>query len=266
VTTIATAPAHRGGGYRFRQVAQMEWIKLRSQRFPLWTLAATVVIMVGIGVLTARNAPTHSFAGWDPTNNAFAGLAIAQLVLGVLGVLVMTGEYSSGLIRATFAAVPRRRIVLAAKVAVFGAGTLLLGEITAFATFLAMRLSLPARVPHPAFGQPGVLRAVIMAGVYLCLVGLIGMGLGVIIRHTAGGIAALAGVIFVVPLVLLALPNGMGRTAGKFLPMPIAENTLTAVKPVVGPALPLWGGLAMLCLYAVVLLGAGGWLLARRDA
>jgi ABC-2 type transport system permease protein len=224
------------------------------------------VVMVGIAVLTARNPPAHHFTSYDPTNEALAGLAITQLVVGVLGVLVMTGEYSSGLIRATFAAVPRRRLVLAAKIAVFGAGTLLLGEVTAFAAFLAMRLSLQARVPAPGLGQPGVLRAVIMAGVYLCLVGLIGMGLGVIIRHTAGAIAALAGVIFVVPAVLLALPHGMGHTADKFLPMLIAENTLTAVKPVSGPVLPLWGGLAMLCLYAVVLLGTGGWLLARRDA
>jgi ABC-2 type transport system permease protein len=267
MTTITAAHARRtsGGGYGFRQVAAMEWIKLRSQRYPLWTLAAMSVIMIGIGVLTGHNAPRHNFSGYDPTNNGLAGLAIAQLVVGVLGVLMMTGEYSSGLIRATFAAVPKRRLVLAAKVAIFGTGILVLGEVVAFITFFAMRLSLPAGVPHPGVGQPGVARAVIMAGVYLCLVGLIGMGIGTIVRNTALGIGIMVALLFVISVVLLTLPHHMGYTVGKFMPVIIAENSLTAVAHD-SPGLPVWGGLAMMCLYAAVLLGAGGWLLGRRDA
>jgi ABC-2 type transport system permease protein len=266
MTAITASHSHRtAGGYGFRQVAAMEWIKLRSQRYPLWTLAAMSALMIGIGVLTGANAPRHNVGGYDATNSGLAGLAIAQLVVGVLGVLMMTGEYSSGLVRATFAAVPRRNLVLAAKVAIFGTGVLVLGEIVAFVTFFAMRLSLPAVVPHPGFGQPGVLRAVIMAGVYLCLVGLIGMGIGTIVRHTAGAIGILVGLLFVLSIVLLTLPHHMGYSVGKFLPVIIAENTLTAVGHD-SPALPVWGGLAMMVAYAAVLLGAGGWLLARRDA
>jgi ABC-2 type transport system permease protein len=265
MTAITASHARAStGGYGFRQVAAMEWIKLRSQRYPLWTLAAMSVLMIGIGVLTGHNAPRHS-SGYDPTNTGLAGLAIAQLVVGVLGVLMMTGEYSSGLIKATFAAVPKRRLVLAAKAVIFGTGTLVLGEVLAFVTFFAMRLSLPAGVPHPAFGQPGVLRAVIMAGVYLCLVGLIGMGIGTIVRHTAVGISMLVALLFVLPLVLLALPHHMSYPVDKFMPMIIAENSLTAVVPT-SPALPVWAGLGILCLYTAVLLGAGAWLLTRRDA
>ncbi|HLX47772.1 MAG TPA: hypothetical protein VKS82_05530 [Streptosporangiaceae bacterium] len=266
MTAITASHARRAsGGYRFRHVASMEWIKLRSQRYPLWTLAAMSALMIGIGVLTGHNAPRHNLSGYDPTNAGLAGLAIAQLVVGVLGVLMMTGEYSSGLIRATFAAVPRRRLVLAAKAVIFGTGTLVLGEILAFITFFAMRLSLPAGVPHPALGQPGVLRAVIMAGVYLCLIGLIGMGIGTLVRHTAVAISILVALLFVISIVLLALPHHMAYPVGKFLPVIIAENSLTAVVPTT-PALPVWTGLGMMCLYTAVLLGAGGWLLARRDA
>ncbi|HEY2579136.1 MAG TPA: ABC transporter permease [Streptosporangiaceae bacterium] len=268
MTTATASHTHRSsssGGYGFRQVARMEWIKLRSQRYPLWTLVAMSAVMVGIGVLTGHNAPRHDPSGYDPTNAGLAGLAIAQLVVGVLGVLMITGEYSSGLIRATFAAVPKRRLVLAAKIVIFGTGTLVLGEILAFITFFAMRLSLPAGVPHPAFGQPGVLRAVIMAGVYLCLVGLIGMGIGTIVRNTAVAISVLVALLFVLSIVLLALPHHVSYPVGKFLPVIIAENSLTAVAHD-SPALPVWAGLGMMCLYTAVLLGAGGWLLARRDA
>jgi ABC-type transport system involved in multi-copper enzyme maturation permease subunit len=266
MTAITASRSGRAstGGYGFRHVVRMEWIKLRSQRYPLWTLAAMSALMIGIGVLTGHSAPHHS-SGYDPTNAGLAGLAIAQLVVGVLGVLMMTGEYSSGLIRATFAAVPRRRLVLAAKAVIFGTGTLVLGEILAFITFFAMRLSLPAGVPHPGLGQPGVLRAVIMAGVYLCLIGLIGMGIGTLVRHTAVAISILVALLFVISIVLLALPHHMAYPVGKFLPVIIAENSLTAVVPTT-PALPVWTGLGMMCLYTAVLLGAGGWLLARRDA
>ena len=275
MTAVATTSRGRGGvragraGYRFSDVIRMEWIKLRSQRGMTWTLAATAVAMIGIGVAVGAHMPAHptrsQVADYDLTNSGLAGLAFAQLAVGVLGALVMTGEYSSGLIRATLAAVPRRRQVLAAKAAVLGAVALVTGEIMAFATFFALRAGLPAAQPHPALSQPGVLRAVVMAGAYLCLVALIGTGIGALIRHTAGAIGALVGLLFVAPIALLAVPGSMADPIEKFLPMIIAENSLTAVKHA-SPALPVWAGFGMLCLYAAVLRGAGAWLLARRDA
>ena len=122
---------------------------------------------------------------------------------------------------------------------------------------------MPHGLAHATLGQPGVLRAVLMAGAYPALIALIGLGLAALIRHTAGAIAAIVGVVFVLPLVLL--PFGQHNAAMKFLPEIIAENSLTAVKPVAASLSPA-AGLGMLCLYAAVALAAGGYAMARRDA
>ena len=145
---------------------------------------------------------TADRASFDPTHDTFIGLVLGQLLLGTLGVLAITTEFSSGMIRATFAAVPRRPLVLAAKAAVLGAIALAAGELSAFAAFLADQVVLKAPAPHAALGQPGVLRAVLRAGAYPALIALIGLGLGALIRHTAGAICALVGVLFVLPCCL----------------------------------------------------------------
>ena len=113
--------------------------------------------------------------------------------------LAVTSEFSSGMIRATFAAAPRRPLVLAAKAAIVAAVTLVAGEILAFVAFGVGEAVLKSQFPHAALGQPGVLRAVLMAGAYPALIALIGLGLGAIIRHTAGAISAVVGVLFVLP-------------------------------------------------------------------
>ncbi len=189
---------------------------------------------------------------------------LGQLLLGVLGVLAITTEFSSGMIRATFAAAPRRPLVLAAKAAVLGAVTLTAGEISAFAAFLAGQAMLKAPAPHATLGQPGVLRAVLMAGAYPALIALISLGIGAIIRHTAGAICALVGVVFVLPLLFFSLGSSLQNTAQKFLPDTM-RNSLIAVKPVAHMLSP---GLTfgLLCAYAMVALAAGAWALTRRDA
>jgi hypothetical protein len=268
-TTTLDKPVSRAtGAYGFRGVALMEWRKLRSVRSTWWTLAVFAAGMVGIAILVGLKAPAHPDPSYDPTEDGFAGLAIGQLALGILGVLALSTEFTSGSIRATFAAVPRRGRVLAAKAAVITAVTLVAGEVLAFATFAAGQAAARAAVPHAAglhatLGEPGVLRAVLMGGAYPALIALIGLGLAALIRHTAGAICAVVGVVFVLPLILL--PLGEHSAVMKFLPEIIAENSLTAVKPV-ADSLSAGAGLAMLCLYAAVALAAGGWALARRDA
>jgi hypothetical protein len=267
MTAAALTRGHKA--YGLRTVTRMEWRKLLSIRSTGWTLAVFAAGMIGIAILIGTNAPVHFVAAadraaWDPTETGFAGLAIGQLVIGILGVLTISSEFSSGMIRATFAAVPRRPLVLAAKAAVLTVVTLAAGEILAFAAFAAAEASLPAVTPHASLSQPGVVRAVLLAGVYPCLIGLIGLGLGALIRHTAGAICAVVGVVFVLPLVLL--PLGADNTqVERLLPEQIAENSLTAVKPVSG-ALSPGLGFAVLCLYAAAALAAGAWALARRDA
>ncbi|HEX5291073.1 MAG TPA: ABC transporter permease, partial [Streptosporangiaceae bacterium] len=175
--------------------------------------------------------------------------------------LVMTSEYSSGTIRATLAAIPRRPLVLAAKAAVWGTTALVAGELVTFAGFLAGAAFVHGNVPRPALSQPDVLRAVVLSGAYLCLIGLIGLALGVIVRRGAAAITALVVLVFVAPLAGLA-----ATPAGQYLPELIYANALGATKPVQGFTLSPWAGLAIIAAYAVVLLCVGGWLLTRRDA
>ncbi|SRR6266705_891487 len=258
------APA---GHYRFRHVARMEWIKLRSLRSTWWTLAITVAGATAMAILIGTN--TRNAAG-DLTNNALAGIVPGLLLAGVLGVLTMTAEYTSGMIRATLAAVPGRPLVLAAKAAVFGAVALGVGEAAAFIAFFAGGAALRHGIAAPSLSQPGVLRAVVLAGASYSLIGLLGVGLGAIIRHTAAAIAVLAGGVYLAAQFIGAVAHG----AAKFMPVLIIGNSLTTTQPqncTPGPGqclqfLSAWAGLGMLCLYAAVVLGIGAWLLARRDA
>ena len=244
--------------YTFRNVARMEWIKLRTLRSVRWTLLLALAGMIGIGIAAGFN--TRNPRG-DVTNNILVGGAFGSVLFAVLGVLVMTSEYSSGTIRATLAAIPRRPLLLAAKAAVWGTTALIAGELVTFAGFLAGAAFVHGGVPRPALSQPGVLRAVVLSGVYLCLVGLIGLALGVIVRRGAAAITALVALVFVAPLAGLA-----ATPAGQYLPELIYANALGATKPVQGFTLSPWAGLAIIGAYVVVLLSVGGWFLTRRDA
>jgi ABC-2 type transport system permease protein len=268
--TLSRTAAGTEGRYGFRQVAEMEWLKLRSVRSTAWIMLVFAAGMIGIAILVLghfdwSSMPAAERAGFDPTNQGFAGLAIGQLAFGVLGALVITSEFGSGMIRATFAAVPRRRLLMAAKAAVLGAVTLVAGEVLAFVSWGVGEAVLRSPAPHAALSQPGVLRAVLMAGAYPALIALLALGLGAIIRHTAGAISAVVGILFVLPLILLPMGTSIQNSVGQFLPMIIASNSIIAVKPVsdsLSPGL----GFAMLCVYAAAALVIGGVVLARRDA
>jgi ABC-2 type transport system permease protein len=260
MTTMAPGTARDRVG--FPQAARMEWIKLRSLRSTWWVLALTVAGALGIAVAVGVNTED---AAADLTNNALAGISLGLLLVGVLGVLAMTGEHSSGMIRATLAAVPNRPLVLAAKAAVFGALALAAGEAAAFVAFFAGGAALPAGVPAPTLGQPGVLRAVVLGGAGYCLIGLIGVGLGAVIRHTPAAIAVLVGGVYV----LAQLVAGFATWIMAWLPIAIVANSLSVVRPVGDGQIRFlspWAGLGVLAAYAALALAAGAWLLAERDA
>jgi hypothetical protein len=244
----------------------MEWIKLRTLRSTWWTLAITFAGAVAMAIVIGLN--TKNAAG-DLTNNALAGVVPGLLFTGVLGVMVMTSEFTSGLIRATLAAVPRRPLVLAAKAAVFGGVTLALGEMASFIAFFAGGAALRHGITAPSLAQPGVLRAVVLSGAAFSLIGLLGLGLGAIIRHTALAIGVLVGGVWI----LAQIVGSVAHSVAGYVPILIIGNSLSGTKPLsctnqpqcphlLGP----WAGLGMLCLYAAVTLAIGGWLLARRDA
>jgi ABC-2 type transport system permease protein len=249
-------------------VGRMEWIKLRSLWSTAWIFASFAASMVGLAILDLGfQTPAHmspaDLATYDVTEQGFEGLLISVPMLGVLGVLAITGEYSSGLIHTTLAAVPRRPLVLAAKAAVVGAVTLVSGEVLAFAAFFAGEAALSGSIPHASLGQPGVARAVLMGGAVPCLLALIGLGLGALVRHTAAAVSLVFGTLFVLPLLVFTLPHHAAITP--YMPFLIAQNSLIAVKPVAGAIAP-WQGLLVMCLYAAAALTAGGWAITRRDA
>ena len=259
-------------GYTLRSTVRMEWLKLRSVRSTWYLLAAFAAGLIGVALLVMSSQHWSQFdatarASFDPTNSMFTGLAFGQLLLGALGVLVVTAEFSSGMIRATFAAVPSRPLVLAAKACVLGGLTLLAGEIVAFASFFIGQLLLRAPAPHPALGQPGVLRAVVLAGAYPALIALIGLGLGAVIRHTAGAISSVFGLMFVLSIVIQVLPNTWRWDIMRFFP-DAAGRVLSVTLP--GQQNPhlwsTWPQFLVTVIWAVVLVGIGGYLFRKRDA
>jgi hypothetical protein len=266
LTTTDTPPQQAAGSHAgLRQAIRAEWTKLSSLRSTKWTLAITAVGTVIVTVLATHGA-THQTRGWyqnfDPTNQALAGLAIASLTVGFLGALTMTSEYGTGTIRSSLAAMPRRETLLAAKVAVVGALTLLVGETLSFMSFFVGQAVLKSgQAPSATLGQPGVLRAVVLSGAFLSLLALLGLGLGAIIRHTAGALAAYAGVVLLVPILFKTVPGNPGR----FGPDAILANSVAAVVPQ-HDTLSATVGFLLMVAYGLVALGLGAALLIRRDA
>lgn len=271
MSTTAIALHSPSGHYRPSGSLRSEWTKLRTVRSTVWTLVALVAASIGVGIIASAETASHwstmSLAdkvGYDPTNLSLSGLALGQIAIGVLGVLVITAEYSTGTIRATLAAVPNRPLVLATKAAIFGGVALVVGEVVAFVAFLTGQSLLSGHAPHAALGQPGVLLAVVLAGVYVAGIGLVAMGLGTIIRHTAGAISALVGLVFIVPLILQAFPSSIRHSVSQYFPSDVGSAMASVHRQAhsLSPAVAF----GVLCAYVVVALGIGAWLMVRRDA
>jgi hypothetical protein len=265
--TATIAFSHRRPDrYHLADVVRSEWTKFTSLHSSRWTLAAFAVTGVTLGVVISAVSGAHwshlsagGRANWDPTNNTLAGLIPGYLVIPVLGVLMMSGEYSCGSIRSTFAAVPKRSLILAAKALVFGAVAFVVDEVVTFAAFFAGQRAM-GTAPHATLGQPGVLRALVLSGAFLALMGIFGLGLGALLRRSGAAVAAYAGLVLVLPNLLLALPGNGWR----FGPVTILGNSVGAVKVLPGMLSP-WTGFAMMAVYTVVALVAGGVVLVRRD-
>ena len=264
--------AGQSGHNRFIDLLGSEWTKLTTVRSTVWTLLATAIVGIGLGaIVTSAQASRWSSrslgarAAFDPTRSSLAGLLFAQLAIGVLGILVISAEYSTGTVRATFSAEPRRPLVLAAKVAVFGIVTLIVGEIVSFVAFFLGQRILSGKTPTATLSDPGVLRAVVSGGLYLLALGLLALGLASIIRVTAAAISTFVGVLFILPIIADVLPSSFTSDIGRFLPANIGTVMMSAHYHGTDPFGP-WTSFALLCAYAAVFLVAGGVLLVRRDA
>ena len=179
--------------------------------------------------------------------------------------LVISGEYSTGMIRSSLAAIPHRLPVLAAKTIVFGFTALIVTEVAAFVGFLLGQQAFASTHHQAHLGSPGAWRAIIGAGLYLTVIGLLGVGLGFLIRSTAGAIATLFGIVLVLPLLASALPTPYSTDVAKYLPLNAGTQILTTRHPdpnMLGP----WAGLGITAIYAAVALIAGAFALRARDA
>lgn len=256
---------------RAGRVLAAEWVKLRSVRSTVWTLLATAFVCVGLELVIAQARVSRweelnrfERVTFDPAWFSYHALFLGQLVIGSLGVLVMTAEYSTGSIRATLAAVPRRGAVLAAKAAVFAAVAVVVSELVSLSAFGVVQAVLHRKHAGASLSDPGMLRAVVGAGIYLTLVGLLGVALGAILRSTAAGIGTLVGVVFVLPILVSALPSSMADSVGRYLPTEAGTTVMRTVpRPhTFGP----WSGLGLLALYVAGALLVAAALLRRRDA
>jgi len=252
------------------RVMKSEWTKLRTQPGALWSLLSAVVLVVAFGILYSllREArPPHgaAVATFDPTSVSLAGVQLAQIAAGVLGVLLITSEYATGLIRTTLAAVPRRLPTLWGKATVLTAAVLAVSVPAAVAVFLAGQAIMSRQHLSVSLGAPGVARAVIGGALYLAVAGLLGLALGALLRSTAGGIAALFGLLFAVPILVGFLPGSLSDEIGKYLPG-AAGLAVTSVHPDPATSLAPWTGFGVFCAYALVLLGVAAVRMRRGDA
>ncbi len=276
VMTTATAPRvqPRAGGPAFGRLLRSEWTKLRSVRSTVWSLVLLVVLVLGftglfmgltVGQWDQADPTQRALLEADPTGQILgAGFFLGQLSICVLGVLVITSEYSTGMIRASLLAVPRRVPMLLAKVVVFGALVLVLGELVSFASFALGSAILSSRV-SVSLGDPGVLRAVIGAGLYLAVLGVFSLAVGAVVRHTAAAITGVIGFVLVLAPLAQLLPGTLGDRVHAYLPTE-AGHLIAQARQAPGDLLSPWQGFGVFVAWTAALLVLAAVLLRRRDA
>jgi ABC-2 type transport system permease protein len=257
------------GHYRVKHVARSEVAKITTLRSTAITVGLTVVVGVLVTVLATHAAlhhnPGYYAFGFDPTQLSLTGMIVAGLTGGVFGALLITGEYSSGTIRSTLAAAPKRPVVLAAKIGVTAVATVVFCEILSFVLFFLGQAVLHGGAPSAGLGTPGALRAVTFTGLFIAFLALMSFGFGLIFRSTAAAIAAFVGVVFVLPLVMHAI----SQSGVRYLPTNILTNSIMSTVNQGGgnyPPLSPVVGLLVMAVYAAIALAVGAVLFVRRDA
>ncbi|MHB2028112.1 MAG: ABC transporter permease subunit [Acidimicrobiales bacterium] len=248
-----------------------EWIKFRTVRSTIWGVAITFVLTIGIGALitTAIRArwnsegAIHSLS-FDPVTTSLGGTLFAQFAVGVIGALFITSEYSSGSIRSTLTAIPRRLELIFGKLVVLAGSMFVVTELACFATFLIGQAIYLGVVPTASLSNSNVLRAVLFGGIYLTLLSLLGFGLGLILRQSAACISVFTSLLLVLPIVSFLLPTSWQNTFSKFEPSTLGQTMLSPTTPL-NDFSPVTS-LVLLTLYVVVVLVIGATMMQRRDA
>jgi ABC-2 type transport system permease protein len=269
-----TGPATGQQALRVTQprVLLSEWTKFRSLRSTVWTLLTAVVLSIGIGALFSAVSASqyHTFspadrASFSPISTSLNGMLFAQLAIGVLGVLLISGEYSTGMIRSSLTAVPRRLPVLWAKLGVFAGVVFSVTLVTSFVSFFLGQALLSSHHLNVAISAPGALRSVIGVALYATVAGMIGMALGTLLRNTAAGISTFVAAFFVIPPLTDLLPSSWSSHFVQYLPSNAGEVLFGGGRSLAHPLAP-WTGFGLLCAYAAVMIGFAAWRLRRADA
>ena len=273
-TTPPAVTAGPSGAESFRRLLAMEWTKFRSVRSTVFSLLAFVVLTLGLAALFTWlnvyqwdkiDADQRASYMRDAVGNILgAGFFLGQLAICVFGVMAITTEYSTGMIRASLLAAPKRIPILAAKGLVFAVVIFVVGEIVSFGAFAIAAPILHSKVPV-SLSDHGVLRALLGAGLYLMMLGLFAMAIGALVRHTAGAITAVIAFVEVLAPLAQLLPGSLGEHVHAYLPTEAGHLVAQSAK---GPKdlLSPWQGYGVFCLWTAALLIVAGWLLKRRDA
>ena len=273
-TVAAPAGASRParGGVTQRRVLRSEWTKLWTLRSTRWSLLAGFVAMAGLGILVAAaqmgrwsHLDARERLRFDSLNTAVGGYHLAQLAIGVLGVLVITGEYTTGMIRSSFMAVPRRLPVLWAKIGVFAAVTFVLMLAASFISFFGVQAIVAQHHQQHTLSDPGALRVVVGTALFLTVLGVMTTGIGALVRNTAGAIALFVGLLFVLPGITAILPSSIADSVSPYLPLDAGTAIATSTFDNSHHLSP-WAGFALFCAYAALAVAAGAVSMVRRDA
>ena len=271
VATVEVPRLEHVGHVTQARVARSEWTKLHSLRSTRWSLLVGTLLAIGLPALFAALTSSHwgqmslhERADRHPLDIALAGVNVAQLAIAVLGVLVITGEYSTGMIRASFTAVPKRLPVLWAKIAVYAAVTFALMLPSVLIAFFASQAILSKHhILQISFSDPGVARSVVGGAVYLVLLGVFALATGAIVRNTAGGIAAFAALFFVIPPLMNILPASWNNAISPYLP-DAAGRSIFSLHPGAHSLAP-WPGFALFVGYTALAVAIAAVLGVRRD-
>ena len=269
--TSPVPPGATRGRVTQLRVIRSEWTKLWSLRSTRWTLLVAILGMAGLGPLIAAvqmNRWDHMGPDdrlhFNPINTGLGGWHFAQLAIGVLGVLVLTGEYSTGQIRSTFMAVPKRLPVLWAKAGTFATVTFVLMLAAGLVSFLFSQSILTQHHVNTTLSHAPALRAWVGVALYLAVLSVLAMSLGAIVRNTAGGIALFAGLLFVVPGLAAILPTSTQNAINPYLPSVAGTGILSGTRD--AHTFSPWGGFALFCGYTLLALAIAAFLMRRRDA
>lgn len=264
-TSVAT-----GRHYNYLDAMRSEWTKFRSVRSTYWTFFAGALLGIGLSALICAISASHYQSdpsihlGWNPADRSIRSLELAQLAFAVLGVIVVTSEYSSGMIRTSLAAVPRRTRMMTAKLLVLAASSVVVGEIIAFAAFLLGQALIHGQAPSASLHQHLVVRVVIGAGLYLALIAVMGGAFAIMLRHAAAGIAVVVAMLFILPGVIFALPTSWSRPVEEYWPTNAGQQVTMLHHG--SHSLSAWVGFAEMAVFVAVILAIALYLLERRDA